>query len=180
MDNITISLTIILGIVSGILTTLFLLLANYIFRHLLIPWYQRLIYKGIDLNGTWLGYMHDSDEIDMPFTMVIKQSAHNISGTATIIKSLSKDIDKSTIYDIAGYVWEGYITINFQSIDRTRLAFATTLLQICKGGRCLTGRFIFRDLRADEIRERQLLLHREDYVFSPIDKIESRPSSAAS
>ena len=49
----TSSITIILGVVSGIVTTGLLYLLGIIFTKIVLPWYQKLIYKGVDLNGEW-------------------------------------------------------------------------------------------------------------------------------
>ena len=61
------SFNIVLGIVSGVLTATFLYILSLIFKNILIPWYQRIKYKGVELKGKWSGMMIDSPEISFPF-----------------------------------------------------------------------------------------------------------------
>jgi len=152
--------TIVLGVVSGILTTAFLYMLSRFFTVVLLPWYQRVKYEGVDLNGTWTGKVIDSDEIVFPFRLILDQNAHELTGTATLDKSKAMDGDPATTYSLSGNAWEGYVTLNYKSVDKTRLSFATSLLRVVRGGRKLEGYFIFRDLRHDEIRERVLYFER--------------------
>lgn len=156
------TLHIMLGITTGIITAVLLYIFNQIFKKLLLPWYQNFKYKGVDLNGKWTGFMIDTPEVSFPFNIKLDQNAHDINGTAELNKSQTRDKYSMTKYDVSGYVWEGYITLNFQSSDRTRLSFATALLQVLKGGRRLEGFFVFRDLRHDGIRERPVYFDRSD------------------
>ena len=152
--------TIVLGVVSGILTATFLYVLSRFFTVVLIPWYQRFKYEGVDLQGTWAGKVIDDAEIKFPFQLILDQNAHELTGTATLDKSTAMDGDTSTTYSLSGNVWEGYVTFNYKSVDRTRLSFATSLLRVVRGGRKLEGYFIFRDLRHDEIRERFIYFDR--------------------
>lgn len=49
----SLSETIVLGVVSGILTLVFIFLCVIIFTKIVIPWYGSIIYSGIDLSGLW-------------------------------------------------------------------------------------------------------------------------------
>lgn len=158
----TATLNIILGIATGIITTVLIYLANQIFRKLVLPWYEKIKYKGVDLAGQWTGEMVDSSEISMPFNLNIKQNANRLQGIASIDKSKAHDTYNMTSYNVKGSVWEGYVTLNYQSTDRTRLSFATSLLQVRMGGRKMEGIFVFRDVRQDEIRERRVIFKRLD------------------
>lgn len=153
---------IVLGVVSGTLTTAFLYVLSRFFTEVLLPWYQRVKYQGVDLHGTWTGKVIDSDEIVFPFRLILDQNAHQLTGTATLDKSTAMDGDSSTTYSLSGNVWEGYITLNYKSLDRTRLSFATSLLRVVRGGRKLEGYFVFRDMKHDEIRERVAYFDRVD------------------
>ena len=46
--------TIVLGVVSGILTTFLLFVLSRFVTHWLIPRYQEWRYQGADVNGTWV------------------------------------------------------------------------------------------------------------------------------
>ena len=46
--------SLVIGIISGILTSILLLLAANFINKILIPWYQTLIYRGVNISGTWI------------------------------------------------------------------------------------------------------------------------------
>src|SRR5277367_4995393 len=43
-----------IGVLSGIVTTLLIFTVSWIFNNGIAPWYQRLIYKGVDISGDWI------------------------------------------------------------------------------------------------------------------------------
>jgi hypothetical protein len=151
----------ILGVLSCVLTAGLLYLVSRLFRSVVIPWYERVAYKGVDLQGSWTGKLLDTNEFIFPLTITLRQNAHSLQGNAFLDKSSGTDTDRSTHYEVTGSTWEGYVCLNFQSLDRKRLAFATALFQIFKGGREIRGPFTFRDMLHDEIRARQVVLWRD-------------------
>ena len=45
--------TIVLGIVSGIITSAVIYLFVLIFNHIVLPWYRAFVYRGVGIDGTW-------------------------------------------------------------------------------------------------------------------------------
>lgn len=153
--------TIILGVISGIFTTVALYLTGLLFKNFFIPWYQVITYKGVDINGTW-EYEITDQERKARFEMNICQRAHEISGDATILQG--SDLDNPTVITnlrIDGGIWEGYITLNMQSKDRTRLSYSTSLLRVHNGGLRLQGNYVFRSIREDAIRSIEMQWRRK-------------------
>jgi hypothetical protein len=122
-----ISLNIVLGIFSGILTSALLFALNRLFLEVVVPWYQQLIYEGVDLRDLWV-YDHSKSDGVGKFRLKLEQKAHNLSGQLTYT-SVEKDTESVISYLVSGTVWEGYVTLNLKSSDRRRIAFATTLLR---------------------------------------------------
>jgi hypothetical protein len=46
--------SIILGVVSGVLTSAILFIFARIFGRLVIPWHEERIYKGVRVDGSWI------------------------------------------------------------------------------------------------------------------------------
>jgi hypothetical protein len=46
--------SIFVGVINGILTSALLFIVVQIIRKIVIPWYQSLIYRGTDINGDWI------------------------------------------------------------------------------------------------------------------------------
>jgi hypothetical protein len=153
--------TIVLGVISGVITTAALYLVGLLFKNFVIPWYQAVTYKGVDINGTW-EYESKDPERKAKFEMTLYQRAHEISGDATILQG--SDLNNPTTITnlrIDGGIWEGYITLNMQSKDRTRLSYSTSLLRVLNGGATLKGNYVFRSIKSDEIQNIEMRWRRK-------------------
>ena len=134
------------GVEAGILTSFLLFILAAVFTKIVVPWYQALVYKGVDLSGTWVQHQTLSG-IAYDYNMVLKQSAHGVKGTMTLTTSGAPPGprgDYVQVFDVSGSSWEGFVTLNMQSSDPKSLAFATTLLKIQDRGRSLVGHLAFR------------------------------------
>jgi len=155
--------TVVLGVVSGVCTTAILYLAGLLAKNHVLPWYQKLTYKGVDINGTWVTTVTSSSGIHGQMEMTIKQNAHDLKGDATIVQG--KDLENPsqvTNLSIYGHMWEGFITLNQQSKDRTRLSYSTSLLQVLNGGLRLKGIYCFRSIQTDNIESLEVVWGRKD------------------
>jgi hypothetical protein len=154
-----ISSTIILSVSSGILTAALLCVLGKLFYNVIIPWYQKIIYKGVDLVGGWEQEIPES-EGSSHFQLTLKQNANNISGNMAYTRK--KDSGETRIlYDVSGSVWEGFITLNFNSLDRKKVAFATALLKVKHGGSKLSGNLSYRNFNIDDVDSVSICLARK-------------------
>ena len=154
--------TIVLGVVSGILTTATLYLISLLFRNHVIPWYQNITYKGVDISGTWVYEVKNNGENKAKFEMTLNQKSHNLTGDATIIQGTDLQAPSTiTNLKVNGGIWEGYITINMQSKDRTRLSYSTSLLRVLNGGLTLKGSYTYRSIQTEEIESEQMVWRRK-------------------
>ena len=154
--------TIVLGVVSGIATTAVLYAIGLLFRSHIIPWYQSITYKGVDISGTWVYESKNNPENKAKFEMTLTQKAHTLTGDTTIIQGT--DLQNPSIITnlkINGGIWEGYITINMQSKDRTRLSYSTSLLRVLNGGLTLKGSYTYRSIKTDEIQSEEMIWRRK-------------------
>ena len=108
---------------------------------IVIPWYQRLVYRGIDLSGSWEG-MFEMKGARYRFDTSLRQSAHLLKGTTTKSKSGSDD-DYVHNFKLSGSTWDGWVLLNLESSDRTSLSFGTALLKIYETGERLEGGMFF-------------------------------------
>lgn len=155
--------TITLGIVSGIFTTVVLYLIGKLFTKVILPWYQDVIYKGVDVKGSWIAEIEQDEGWKAKMELNIRQNAHLLKGDTTIIQGRNLDNPTEvTNMSMNGEVWEGYMTLNMQSKDRSRLSYQTSLLQVLNGGQTLKGYIAYRSIRADEIRCIQVRWRRKE------------------
>lgn len=151
LDPATVAGAIFWGVISGIFTSVILFMTGLFVTKVAIPWYQSLVFKGVDLSGTW------SSNKDFPHTryqyiLVLRQAAHDLAGTMIITRSgkASTGGDYIQGMSVTGSSWEGFVTLNMQSDDRRSLSFATSLLKIKDRGDTLIGEMAYRSRGADD------------------------------
>ncbi len=151
---------VVIGIVTGILTTVLLFFVKQFIQKIAIPWYQELIYQGVDLNGTWKNE-YGGEEKRNKFKLILDQSAHKLKGSL-LLTQIEKGKESSGEFSVEGYLWEGYATLNFRPKNRKTLSYAAALLKVCKGGMALQGYLSFRDLgqKDEEVVSWELKLQR--------------------
>ncbi len=163
-DPSTIAGAILWGVVAGIVTSAALLLLSQLFNKVIIPWYQELTFKGIDLRGKWISQRTYSNKISYHYSLVLKQSAHNVKGSMTISKMNSPQPgppggylgDYVQGFEVNGTTWEGFLTLNMTSDDRRSLSFATSLLQIRNRGQALVGHMAYRSSQVDQVDSEEI------------------------
>ncbi|HEX9397451.1 MAG TPA: hypothetical protein VF943_12025, partial [Burkholderiales bacterium] len=149
----------VLGIVTGILTTVILFLIKELWVKTIRPYVEEIRYKGVSVAGLWRGYsrdeFHDSDA-----TLFVEQSAQKISGTFSF---RFRNPEKQFVleYQVTGYLWEGYLTLNFRPKDRAITTSAMALLKIAGGGNSLVGQFCFRNVEIEAVTAIHMNLARQ-------------------
>ena len=86
LDPATASGAVFWGVAAGVLTSGLLFTLGVIFTKVVVPWYQALIYQGVDLSGLWVQHQNLGG-IAYDYNMVLKQSAHGLKGTMTLTKA---------------------------------------------------------------------------------------------
>jgi len=153
---------IVFGVVSGVIATAALYLIGLLFRSHLIPWYQGVTYHGVDISGTWVYEVEINTDDNVKFEMTISQQAHVLAGDTTIMQGANLDNPTTiTNLNISGGIWEGYVTLNMKSKDRTKLSYSTTLLRVLNGGATLKGNYIYRSIRNEEIQSEPMVWRRK-------------------
>jgi hypothetical protein len=154
--------SILLSVFAGVITTISLYAASLFLKNVISPWYQRLIYKGVDVSGQWEGNHDYNEDLSFTATLNLEQNAHDISGTLTIIKLRNGEQERITNMNVSGEVWEGFISLKCRTISRKHLSFGSILCKIIDS--TLDGEYIFRNLAGNgsEISTVSLSLSRKN------------------
>jgi hypothetical protein len=157
-DPSTVAGALVWGVVAGVATSALLLLLSEMFKKIVIPWYQDLVYKGVDLRGKWGAQRTFPSQIIYHYSLVLKQTANTLSGLMTISKMNSQPGppgghlgDYVQGFEVKGTTWEGFVTLNMTSDDRRNLSFVTSLLQVRNRGQALVGHMAYRSSVADQV-----------------------------
>jgi hypothetical protein len=152
------------GIVAGVFTSGLLSVLGKVMTKIVVPWYQNLVYRGIDLRGKWISQKTYPNGISYHYSMVLDQNAHDLQGSMTISKMNSQPGppgghlgDYVQEFVVKGTTWEGFVTINMTSNNRRSLSFATSLLQIQNRGEALVGHMAFRSTLSDQVGSEDII-----------------------
>ena len=134
-----------IGVFSGILTSAFIFLIVQLFYKVLLPWYQQVIYNGIDISGEWHSTV-------TPFPQDIKieitQQASQISGLATYVNHPENKgaIEQIRTFRFDGCIIDRFVQLTLHHTDKSRIGVITYLLQVVGDGRSIEGSSSFYDL----------------------------------
>jgi hypothetical protein len=160
MDPSTTEGAIFYGVVAGLITAAVLFILGLTFSKIVIPWYQNLIYKGVDLRGVWIREF-DQNNAHYAIQLALSQSAHEVNGTGTFTKSGAGTENYVQFFTVSGSTWEGFLVITMRSTNRKSLSFVAGLLKIKDRGNALIGHWVYRGGRTDEAESEALHLVRQ-------------------
>ena len=137
MEN---SESIILGVASGVLASLLLLLASAFVKGVVIPWYRQLLYKGIDISGEWVRKTEYQTGAVEDCLMTINQKADKLQGIMNIvIRRTGVDTPEMATYKFSGKVRDRFVQINGRSANKNELGIFSELLVIMGRGDKIHG-----------------------------------------
>lgn len=146
-------------IVSGLITSLLIFIFTIFLKFWFIPLIKRIKYNGSDISGQW-HYQSIFENNSYVYTINIKQNAHNIKGSAQILKKHNEAIEYSQDFRITGLIYEGYVILNLRSTNNRVLSFSTGIFQIQNRGSLLNGALSYRVRIGDGIETENILFYR--------------------
>lgn len=144
-----ISGSIIVGVVSGIITSSLIWLVVILFRKVFLPWYQSCTYQGLKISGTWVGMYSEPYSVggvsttdDPDYTISIRQSGHTVSGSIIRNKTQNKERDVKE-FTFQGVFRDGNLVVRYVPKDETRLGLGSFVMMLTNDGRTFEGRSVF-------------------------------------
>ena len=157
------ALTIILGVPSGIFTALFIWLFFIFYEKQLKPWFQDILYKGVEVQGLWqsnceISHNVGNDEPIATHTLNIsKQQGHVIKGTFSQ-HFISSDLDRYGSFKAEGYVIDGVIILTLMPENRSKSTFGTVVLNIGSASSALEGMFTYKGAITNRVKSQNVNL----------------------
>jgi len=154
------SQTVILGVVSGVITSGLLYLAVAIFKRVILPWYQNLIYSGTEIAGEWYCYARD---LAQNAKFELTQHANLLKGQAVYVHADEGDveIEKLRTFTVAGIIEERFVQLNLKHVDKTRIGLVSYLLEVKGDGRRMSGAGCYYEVHDCEVETTPLLFSRQ-------------------
>lgn len=139
----SLGLSILIGVLTGVISAILIAFFNNIYKSLILPWFQKEVYQGVLLEGKWCGSMKIGS-VEWAMTLTIKQRGNKVAGSLTAKSSDPNAKKKETDMFFDGSIYDGYLIISCTSKDPHDISFGAMILKI--KNRKMTGQQIFRDL----------------------------------
>lgn len=135
----TITGNIIIGILTGILTTAMLYLISRMFVEWFIPWYRSIKYKGIDISGVWETSQNFDNSSEYSL-MNLSQEADKLNGlwTISITQNGSKENEIKTFH-VQGTIEDRFALLTTKNTDKRQIGLGTMLIEAVGNGFELCG-----------------------------------------
>lgn len=169
-----------LGVVSGIATSLVVWGFIRLIKDFVLPWYQTVVYRGANVGGSWLGFWEKNETVDShgteeddespyaiadpDFEIKITQNGHDISGKITVFKTLENERNQKS-FVVHGIFKDGNLIFTYTPDDLSRLGFGTFLLKLVHDATKLTGVCTYIDSGHGEIAEIWISAFRKNSSF---------------
>lgn len=130
---------IIIGILTGILTTALLYLISRMFIDWVMPWYRSVKYTGIDVSGVW--------ETKQDFESSVEYSLLNLSQRADKLKGLwtisitqnGSDENEIKTFSVEGTIEDRFALLISKNTDKRQIGIGTMLIEAVGNGFELLG-----------------------------------------
>jgi hypothetical protein len=158
------ALSLVIGIVSGILTSALIFLAVQIFRKIIIPWYQSIVYQGLIIDGEWKVFFQTPGVLQaQDIILNLTQKAHRLEGTATYIimkEEARKWSEQVKTFHLEGRIADRFVVLTLRHTERNRIGVGTLLIEIIGDGRIMSGQITTYDVGASKIFSDECILRR--------------------
>ncbi|EKN4068052.1 hypothetical protein NUF56_000724 [Yersinia enterocolitica] len=154
---------IITGTVSGVVTAALLYLLKVFITQIFLPFYAEYTYKGAIISGIWSTEETETineEKVHTKVDIYIEQKAHRLFGKM-VITTTAKNKEMTLDYRISGSYWEGFASINCQTVDADVASVAVLLLKNKASGKVLLGSIAFRNSYTDEVHSHRINLARK-------------------
>lgn len=144
---------ILVGVCSGLVTGIVILVFTQIWQKILVPWYEQRIYRGVHIDGTWT--LEDIGAKDSGWSqreiLIIKQIAHRLSGNQLLYPKEDSTEGLRTL-ELTGEIRDSLVTFQTTNKDPKGLSRGVFLGEVRGGGIILQGEAVFMNVLTDEIQ----------------------------
>ena len=159
MDSLTNN--IIIGILTGIITTAILYLISRMFMDWVMPWYRSVKYTGIDVSGVW--ETKQDFETSVEYSLLnLRQKADKLEGLWTIsITQNGSDENEIKTFIIEGSIEDRFALLTSKNTDQRQIGIGTMLIEAVGNGFELKGCETWYSVDNKEIKSDKISLKRK-------------------
>lgn len=126
----------VLGLISGLVTTLLIVVFKNFWDFVVIPWFEERVYKDIKIEGQWFSSYPDSVSPIRQEVISLKRRGHAINGEIVC----TNGPDTGEKYHISGSFRNMMLPLTYESCDSTKSDRGAIALKATKNGKRLVGK----------------------------------------
>ena len=164
---------IISGLISGVVVTIFVVIVRAMWKRIITPWFEELVYKDAMLEGKWFSLYIDQNIMTRQETISLKRHGHDVSGTLIC----ANGPDEGTSYSVQGSFRNMILPLIYETNDRSRTDRGSITLRSVRDGERMEGKAAVYDTDADAIESIQVIWFRSIKDLEDYKKTNLRPQS---
>jgi hypothetical protein len=162
--SVNVSSQILLGVVSGLVTSMAVFVFTVIWKQHLVPWYEQRVYNGVSIEGMWTLVDTNQPETSPEEwtqleTLSISQAAQRLSGTLTLAPKAGVDSPIFTL-KMTGDISDRFVTLLMKSPSRSRIAYSVMLGQVVGEGNRIQAQTAYYDVSHNEVLAARVVYQR--------------------
>jgi len=158
-------LSVIAGVIAGLLTSVIVFSFAYIWRDRLLPWIEDKTYQGIRVDGTWsLADKNDDDGESLYSqheTLEVEQKASRVSGRLILVPKEGQTLKTRTL-KVEGIVRDRFVIITCLPATSRNLGYQAFLGEISGDGTQLRGQATYYHIEEAAVRNVEAVYTRRD------------------
>lgn len=122
------------GIVSGLVTTLFVVVFRSFWLKVLIPWFEDRVYKDAHIEGTWYS-LYPLTVGNRQEIVTLERHGHTVTGKMICMS----DYDKGEAYYFSGSFRNMILPLVYESVDKQKTDRGTITLKLVRNAEKFSG-----------------------------------------
>ena len=122
------------GIISGLVTTLFVVVFRSFWLKVLVPWFEDRVYKDARIEGTWYA-LYPRTVGNRQELVTLERHGHTVTGRMIC----TNDSDKGEAYALSGSFRNMILPLVYESIDKQKSDRGTITLKLVRNATQFTG-----------------------------------------
>lgn len=140
----------VIGLVSGLLSSFVAWVFYRLANDSVIPWYQRRFYRGLIVQGAWQGERNDNGDI-YGFNFQLTQSGHKLTGMFNANNTRADGTKTNKNYLLSGEIANNTLILTYVPSDQRSYGSGSFLFQVFDAGRTLKGGMLYLRTKSGSI-----------------------------
>lgn len=162
----------IIGITSGLIVTLFVLVFRSFWNSVVTPWFENRVYKDARIEGKWYGILADAPYFKQEL-ITLTRSGHEISGKMICISGP----DEGEEYILSGSFRNMILPLTYESSNAKKTDRGSLTLMCIRNGNRLTGKIASYSTGTDSVQAHSILWFRDKEDMLGFSKSDSENGS---